>query len=127
MIVSGISLTGVPSGLSPTIGSVEFPSDPISGSTPTPNISPEEQKKTISFRKHENSTYDLILIYTAGKNGANPVKVSYEWDFGDGKISSGVLVSHKYEKAREYIVTLSITDTRMLSYYAQIMITITDE
>ena len=142
--------------------------------------SPEEQKKTISFRKHENSTYDLILIYTARKNGANPVKVilesgdedetlhytfnaqqgkrqvkvenidkplaelvkenfewyfdasqsyvpdavSYEWDFGDGNISSGVSVNHIYELPGTYEVTLKITNLSGLSYFSRKIINI---
>ena len=36
---------------------------------------------------------------------------SYEWDFGDGTpIESGVMVSHAYDTARTYIVTLTVTD-----------------
>jgi parallel beta-helix repeat protein len=36
--------------------------------------------------------------------------VSFEWDFGDGIIDSGMVVSHAYNDSGEYDVTLTITD-----------------
>ena len=35
---------------------------------------------------------------------------SYEWDFGDGEIASGELVTHTYGAPGDYIVTLALTD-----------------
>ncbi len=35
--------------------------------------------------------------------------VSYDWDFGDGTIASGVAPSHTYAAAGSYVVTLTVT------------------
>jgi len=35
---------------------------------------------------------------------------SYIWDFGDGGTAKGVTVDHAYQEAKEYPVTLTITD-----------------
>lgn len=36
--------------------------------------------------------------------------VKYEWDFGDGEKGAGTKVTHTYEDAAEYAVTLTLTD-----------------
>ncbi len=36
--------------------------------------------------------------------------VSYEWNFGDGGVGSGVTTSHVYREARTYTVTVSVAD-----------------
>lgn len=36
--------------------------------------------------------------------------VSYEWNFGDGGVGSGVTTSHVYRKARTYTVTVNVAD-----------------
>jgi PKD repeat protein len=36
--------------------------------------------------------------------------VSYDWDFGDGATGSGVLISHTYDRAGTFQVTLVVTD-----------------
>lgn len=36
--------------------------------------------------------------------------VRYDWDFGDGTTGSGVRVTHVYQKAGRFIVTLTVTD-----------------
>ena len=38
--------------------------------------------------------------------------VSYEWNFGDGRVGSGVTTSHVYREARTYTVTVSVADDR---------------
>jgi len=36
--------------------------------------------------------------------------ISYTWDFGDGHLASGQVVSHTYAEADEYIISLAVTD-----------------
>ncbi len=36
--------------------------------------------------------------------------VSYDWDFGDGNVGSGIYVTHSYSAAGFYNVTLTVTD-----------------
>ncbi|MCF8264122.1 MAG: PKD domain-containing protein, partial [Melioribacteraceae bacterium] len=46
-----------------------------------------------------------------GSNSTDDTKlIGYDWDFGDGNQSSGVAVSHAYEKPGKYIVELTVTD-----------------
>ncbi|NIN65945.1 MAG: PKD domain-containing protein, partial [Anaerolineae bacterium] len=40
--------------------------------------------------------------------------VSYDWDFGDGSMGSGVVVEHTYAMAGDYSVTLTVTDSQGL-------------
>ncbi|MFH1854180.1 MAG: PKD domain-containing protein [Candidatus Omnitrophota bacterium] len=37
-------------------------------------------------------------------------KLSYKWDFGDGKTMEGAKVAHKYAKGGNYLVTLTVAD-----------------
>jgi nucleoid-associated protein YgaU len=48
----------------------------------------------------------------SGANSTDPDGrvVSYAWDFGDGITGSGVNVTHSYEAAGTYKVTLTVTD-----------------
>ncbi|TQV72766.1 S8 family serine peptidase [Aliikangiella marina] len=43
-------------------------------------------------------------------NDSDGVVVSYEWDFGDGNMSSGETTSHVYGDEGSYTVTLTVTD-----------------
>jgi len=36
--------------------------------------------------------------------------ISYEWEFGDGGIATGVMPEHVYEKFGDFTVTLTVTD-----------------
>jgi PKD repeat protein len=36
--------------------------------------------------------------------------VSYSWDFGDGVLGTGVVVSHTYTITGSYVITLTVTD-----------------
>ena len=48
--------------------------------------------------------------------------VNYEWNFGDGKIGTGVLTEHSYAKSGKYIATLKVTDDKKESRSQQIQI-----
>lgn len=51
--------------------------------------------------------------------------IKYEWNFGDGVDDTGVIVSHKYEKSGEYIVTLNVTDDLDESRVQQVQVKVT--
>jgi PKD repeat protein len=36
--------------------------------------------------------------------------LAYQWDFGDGTTAAGARASHRYHVAKEYSVTLVVTD-----------------
>jgi len=38
--------------------------------------------------------------------------VDYEWDFGDGTVSSGSQVTHTYAEAGTYVIALAVTDSQ---------------
>jgi PKD repeat protein len=42
--------------------------------------------------------------------------VSYEWDFGDGTSDTGQIVTHAYDAAGSYFVTLTVTDDEGETY-----------
>ncbi len=53
----------------------------------------------------ENIIFDASASHDSDGN-----IVSYEWDFGDGNTASGQVVNHSYTQARQYAVTLTVTD-----------------
>ncbi len=59
-------------------------------------------------------TLEDTVFFNASDSRASAGRsvVSYEWTFGDGDTDSGVTVSHVYEVATTYSVTLTVTDDR---------------
>jgi len=56
------------------------------------------------------SVNDTVMFDASGSYDLGGFIVSYDWDFGDGSIGSGISTSHVYNKSGEYTVTLLITD-----------------
>jgi len=53
----------------------------------------------------------ITLAGTATDPGAiDQMGLTYRWDLGDGTQGSGPIVSHSYQQAGSYIVTLTVTD-----------------
>ena len=67
-----------------------------------------------------SSSYDNIVVsanqtitFVASESfDANGFIVSYQWDFGDGKMGKGFRPSHAYERPGKYTVSLVITDSK---------------
>jgi PKD repeat protein len=56
--------------------------------------------------------YEAGVKYTAVFDGvASILPSTYAWTFGDGGFSSGTTVSHKYQRAGTFTITLTVTDS----------------
>lgn len=53
---------------------------------------------------------DTITFNAAQSYDQDGFIVSYEWDFGDGTIATGITVTHTYEDNEVYTVTLKVVD-----------------
>jgi len=60
-------------------------------------------------------TFDYPPLETtldaSASSSPNGAIVSYEWDFGDGEVGSGVVVTHVYDDKGVYTITLLVTDS----------------
>ena len=56
------------------------------------------------------SVGDVITLDGSASRGGVGNIVSYHWDFGDGTTGSGAEVTHVYERAWTYIITLTVAD-----------------
>ncbi|WP_394147541.1 PKD domain-containing protein [Shewanella atlantica] len=60
--------------------------------------------------------YAPITAFFDGSASSDDIGItSYNWDFGDGNLASGVSPSHEYLAPGEYSVTLTVTDTDNLT------------
>jgi len=66
-----------------------------------------------SFTWSPSSVYanDIVTFNASASTPDGGSIISYDWNFGDGSIGSGVIVTHTYTTAKDYIVTLTITDS----------------
>ncbi|MEM2900006.1 MAG: PKD domain-containing protein, partial [Thermoplasmata archaeon] len=72
----------------------------------------------------EGTDIDLAasVVYTDG----NPANISkYSWTFGDGSSGSNAFETHKFEKAGQYTVTLTITDSNGKTAQDSLVVTVT--
>lgn len=51
-----------------------------------------------------------VTFDAGGSKDADGTVVKYQWEFGDGGDGEGVIVSHVYPEAGEFVVTLIVTD-----------------
>jgi hypothetical protein len=70
---------------------------------PVPEIGAGDMKTHVG----ETMTFNALK-----SNDPDGEVVTFEWNFGDGKIATGVIVDHVYESIGEYNVTLTVTDDR---------------
>jgi PKD repeat protein len=69
----------------------------------------------------------LIICNGSGSYDPDGVIVSYIWDFGDGTIENGVVVTHSYARIGNYTITLMITDNNGSTSSNSTMIFIAEE
>lgn len=74
----------------------------------------------------EGATFDASASYDPdGGNETYPSGiVDYQWDFGDNATDTGKIVTHAYDAADEYTVTLNVTDDEGETYYRTLDVTI---
>lgn len=53
---------------------------------------------------------DTLTFDATSSMGEDNVALSFFWQFGDGATANGITVTHKYKKAGNYTVTLTVTD-----------------
>ena len=92
---------------------------------PTPEILPPKA----SFSILPNPPYYIGLTNTLTFNasssaGTENSTLSFFWQFGDGTAGVGAIVTHTYEKAGKYTVTLTVVDDSGLSSKCRATITI---
>lgn len=68
-----------------------------------------------------------IEFSSIGSNDPDGEIVSYEWDFGDGAVSTEQEVAHTYTDTGEYNVTLTVTDNSGESTTASTLAIITEQ
>jgi len=62
-----------------------------------------------------------------GSSDAEGAIASYEWTFGDGSTATGAQVTHRYESAGSYNVTLAVSDAEGISETVSVAISVTGE
>jgi len=70
-------------------------------------------------------TFDGTASAVSGDCGSGATIVSYIWNFGDGETDSGSIVTHSYDTADTYTVTLTVTDSNGKSAVTSVTVTIT--
>ena len=65
------------------------------------------------YSPEEPSVNQIITFDASASYSLDPdvVIISYEWNFGDGTIGTGKVVSHSYSSASDYTVALTVVDS----------------
>jgi len=72
----------------------------------------------------QNITFNGTASTVSGDCGCGTTIVSYEWDFDDGETGSGPIVTHSYDTADTYTVTLTVTDSNGKSDVTSVPVTV---
>lgn len=54
---------------------------------------------------------ETVSFDASGSRGTGSSIKSYHWEFGDGYVADGISVTHAYQAAKTYTVTLTVTDS----------------
>ena len=65
---------------------------------------------------------DVPLTVDFDASASEGSNLTYDWDFGDGSVATGVTVSHTYTTESDYTAVLTVTDDSGTSWQAQIII-----
>lgn len=110
IVGQGINPSGFPEGWAIRLQGNRAPVAAIGYSPDFPN-----KRKPISFWGTSSTDPDGDEI------------VDYRWDFGDGTTGAGAVVSHTYAQAGNYTVTLVVTDGRLESAPASVVVAVFEQ
>jgi len=66
---------------------------------------------------------DETVTFTSASTDADGSITAWNWDFGDGAVASGQVVTHKYATVSDFMVKLTVTDNDGLTHTEEKQIT----
>ncbi len=60
--------------------------------------------------QNQTAYVDVLVVFNASGSTDNVGVVSYDWNFGDGDIGTGIITNHTYTNPGKYMVTLTVED-----------------
>jgi hypothetical protein len=64
---------------------------------------------------YEAKRKQAVTLVGTGSMDPDADVLTYQWDFGDGKVGTGAIVQHKYQKLGVFTVTLVVSDGELSS------------
>lgn len=83
--------------------------------TPPPGPNPTNPVAVISSSSAVGAAPLSLHFDGSGSSTAQPPIVSYSWDFGDGSVATGAVVSHTFSAPGTYQTVLTVRDSANLS------------
>ena len=122
-VVSSVGINYTHDGSEPTsdtfIYQVEDGAGGSDNATVTVNINPVNDPPVADPNGPYSGTVGVpVTFYGSNSSDCDGTIVSYDWDFGDGAIGSGVSPAHNYAAAGIYTVTLTVIDNDGASHMA---------
>ena len=101
------------------------PATPAPTNTPVPTPKPSEPPVAVISGPTQGLVGQSITLSAADSRAAEGKEiVSYAWNLGDGTLSTNKEVTHVYQKAGRYEVTLTVIDNEGLENSSSIKVTI---
>lgn len=99
-------------------------SEPLTVVVSQANLSEEPIVIEINASTDNLSTNQIVRFNVSNCSVPGNTIVSYHWEFGDGKVSSGKTAAHTYTAPGQYTVNLEITDRLGEIYNKAIIVTV---
>ncbi|NOX61104.1 MAG: META domain-containing protein [Chloroflexi bacterium] len=98
---------------------------PTATDTPVPTPEPSEPPVAVISGPTQTLVGEAITLSAADSRAAEGSEiVSYQWDLGDGVQSTNMEVTHTYQEAGEYEVSLTVVDNNGLENRSTIKLTV---